>query len=72
METLLSQSDINYTKLKKTLHRITAYELSSLSEPCYYPSLKKYYYELLHICKLKEKDVTQYVTRFYKGTPASK
>lgn len=72
MEILLSQANIDYPKLKKTIHRITAYELSSLSEPCYYPSLKKYYYELLHICKLKEKDITQYVTRFYKGTEASK
>jgi hypothetical protein len=72
MEILLSQSNIDFYKLKRTLHRIAASELSSLSEPCYYPSLKKYYYELLHICQLKEKDITEYVKRFYKGTPAAK
>jgi hypothetical protein len=72
MDILLEKSNIDFNRLKKTLHRITAYELSNLSEPCYYPSLKKYYYELLHICKLKEKDITQYVNRFYKGTDAAK
>lgn len=71
MEILKNQSQIDLNKLKRTLHKIAAAELSGLSEPCYYPTLKKYYYELLYICKLKEKDVTQYVTRFYKGTPAS-
>jgi hypothetical protein len=71
MQILLDQSNIDLNKLKKTLHKIAAAELSSLSEPCYYPTLKKYYYELLHICKLKEKDLTQYVKRFYEGTPAS-
>ena len=72
MEILLEKSNINLTKLKKLLHKITAKELSSLSEPCYYPSLKKYYYELLYVCKLKEKDITEYVKRFYHGKPAAK
>ena len=72
METLLNKSNIDLNKLKRTLHKITAQELSALSEPCYYPSLKKYYYELLYICKLKEKDITEYVKRLYKGRPAAK
>ncbi len=72
MEILHSEANIDLNKLKRTLHKIAAAELSSLSEPCYYPSLKKYYYELLYICKLKEKDITTFVKRFYKGTPASK
>jgi len=72
MEKLLDIANIDLNKLKRTLHKIAAQELSSLSEPCYYPTLKKYYYELLYICKLKEKDITQYVKRFYEGTPASK
>lgn len=72
MQTLIDQSTIDLNKLKKIVHKIAATELSSLTEPCYYPSLKKYYYELLHVCKLKEKDLTQYVRRFYKGKPAAK
>lgn len=71
MEILLDKSDINLEKLKRIIHKITALELSNLSEPCYYPSLKKYYYELLSICKLKEKDISEFVKRFYKGTAAS-
>ena len=72
MDQLLELSNIDYTKLKRTIHKIVATEISKLSEPCYYPSLKKYYYELLYICKLKEKDIKEYVKRFYAGTPASK
>lgn len=72
METLLAQANIDINKLKRVLHKIAAQELSSLSEPCYYPTLKKYYYELLYICKLKEKDISAFVKRFYEGTPASK
>jgi len=71
MEILLSQSNIDMNKLKKTLHKITALELSNLSEPCYYPTMKRYYYELLYICKLKEKDISAFVKRFYEGTAAS-
>ena len=72
MEQLLEISNIDYNRLKKKVHQITAFELSNLSEPCYYPSLKKYYYELLHISKLKEKDIKEFVKRFYAGTPAAK
>ena len=71
MEILLKQADINLDKLKRAVHKITATELSSLSEPCYYPSVKKYYYELLYLCKLKEKDITMFAKRFYEGTTAS-
>jgi len=72
MDILLEQSNIDYPALKKKIHQIAAFELSSLSEPCYYPSLKKYYFILLHLCKLKEKDIREFVKRFYKGTPAAK
>lgn len=72
MKELLEASDIDYNKLKRKVHTIAATELSGLSEPCYYPSLKKYYFELLHICGLKQNDVKEFVKRFYKGTPAAK
>ena len=72
MQILLEKSNINFDLLKRTVHRLTANELSELSVPCYYPSLKKFYYEFLHISKLKETDVKEFVKRFYKGTPAAK
>ncbi len=72
MQDLLEKSDINFTLLKRFIHRTTAFELSNLSEPCYYPSLKKYYYELLYICKLKEADTKAYAKRLYKGRPEAK
>ena len=72
MQELLEKSNINQVKLRRAVHKITATELSNLAEPCYYPSLKKYYFELLHVCGLTEKDIRSFVTRFYKGTPAAK
>ena len=72
MEELLQKANIDYFKLQKNINRIVAYELSNLSEPCYYPSLKKYYYEILHIIKVSESDVKKFIKRFYKGHPASK
>ena len=72
MKELLSKSKINNSKLRKLIFTMTANELSKLTEPCYFPSLKKYYFELLYVCGLKEKDISAFVKRFYKGTPASK
>jgi len=72
MDQLLEKSNIDYYKLKKVIANITATELSRLVEPCYYPSLKKNYYELLHICNLSEKDIKEFTKNLYKNTPASK
>lgn len=72
MDILLQQSVINIPRLKKSVHKITAAELSGLTEPCYYPSLKKYYFEFLHLCNLKEKNITDFIKRFYRGTPEAK
>jgi hypothetical protein len=47
-----------------------ARELSSLSEPCYYPKTKKIYFELLNLMKLTDKEVKDYVKRTYKETKA--
>ena len=72
MNILLQQSNINYPRLKKTIYEITAEELSNLTEPCYYPSLKKYYFEFMYLCGIKEKDIKDFVKRFYRGTPEAK
>lgn len=71
METLLQSSNINDSRLKKLISIISTSELMKLTEACYYPSLKKNYYEILNICGLKESDVKLYVKRYYKGTPAA-
>jgi len=71
MEELLQKSSINHQKLKRIVHKYTAHELTRLSEPCYYPEVKKFYFEFLHASGLTNKDMKAYVKRFYKGTPAS-
>lgn len=71
MQLLLNKTkNIDYNKLKKFMLKISTYELSKLSEDCYYPSTKRNYFELLNICKLTSKDMIEYVKRFYQGTPA--
>ncbi len=72
MEILLKTASVNEQKLKRLTSKIVAFELTNLSEPCYYPELKKYYYELLHDCGLTEQDVKQFVKRFYVNHPAAK
>jgi len=72
MEQLYEVANINNQKLKNLVNRITASELTKLSEPCYYPELRKYYYELLRSCGLSDKIMKGFVKRFYKGTPAAK
>jgi hypothetical protein len=57
-------------KLKNFINRLTVTELNNLSEPCYHPSWKKYYNELLHLTELKEKDIKEFIKRFYLGTKA--
>jgi len=71
METLLQNTKINHNSLKKFLMKVTAHELTELSNPCYYPKLKKNYFELLHLTGLKEQDAKTFVKRFYKGTKYS-
>jgi len=68
MEILTQKSKINHIKLKKFIMKVTANELMAISEPCYFPKLKKYYFDLLNLTGLKEKDVKEYVKRFYFGT----
>ena len=71
MEELLQKASINHQKLKRIVHKYTAHELTRLSEPCYYPEVKKFYFEFLHAAGLTDKDIKAYVKRFYKGTPAA-
>lgn len=71
MKELLSKSKIDNIKLKNLIVRIVSKNLSSLSEPCYYPELKKHYYELLKITELTEKDIKDFVKRRWSGKKES-
>jgi len=68
MDILLQKSKIDYSKLRSLIQRTVAKELSNLSEPCYYPSMKKVYYEILHYTGLTDKDVSEFVDRFYRDS----
>ena len=68
MERLLEKSKISYSTLKRYVAKITATELSRLSEPCYYPSFKKHIFELLKICGLSEKDIKDFTKEFWEDT----
>lgn len=72
MDTLLEKSKIDERQLTKFVRTISTNELSNLSEPCYYPQLKKYKFELLRICNLKENDIKQLPKRLFKGTKWSR
>jgi len=69
MEELFKKSKIDYLKVSKTIRHISGTHLSNLSDPCYYPEHKVYYYELLNACSLSDQDVKQWVKDFWKGMP---
>jgi hypothetical protein len=69
METLLQNAKIDISKFKRTLPRIAANLMSGLSEPCYYPEHKKYYFQFLNYAGVTEKDTKQIAKRFWKGMP---
>ena len=55
MDQLLAKAKINDARLKSHLVKVIGRHLGSLSEPCYYPKLKKHYYEFLKMMNLTEK-----------------
>jgi hypothetical protein len=70
MDSLLKKSHISIERLRNFYAKRTADELSRLVEPCYYPSLKKDYYDLLNMTGLAERDIKEFVKKFYAGTPS--
>ncbi len=72
MDQLLKKVKINDARLKSHIARIVAKNLSALSEPCYYPEVKKHFYELLKITGLTEKDVKEFAKRRWKGRKEAK
>lgn len=67
MEELLKKANINVPSLHRYFKMTAAFELSKLSEPCYYPPLKKPYYEILHQLRLSDKDIKDFIKRNYAG-----
>jgi len=66
MQQLLQQSHINQAKVKSLLHNIAATEISKLSEPCYFPAHKAFYFELLNACGLSDETVKEFTKRFWE------
>jgi len=72
MEQLLQKSKIKDSQLKTLITRIVAKNLSALAEPCFYPELKKHYYEMLKLTGLTEKDVKEFKKRRWAGKKEAK
>jgi len=72
MEQLLSKAKINDARLKSHITKVVARHLGSLSEPCYYPKLKKHFYEFLKMTGLTEKDIKEFAKRRWKGRKEAK
>jgi len=72
MEILQAKMKLNYPALKRYITKVAAQEFSKLVEPCYYPKTKIFYFEVLALLGLKNKDVKEFVKRNYKGTKAEK
>ncbi|GAF87476.1 unnamed protein product, partial [marine sediment metagenome] len=72
MDELLSKVKPDLPKLKRFITTSAARELSALSAPCYYPKTKRFYFEILNILRITDKDFKSFVKRNYKGSKAEK
>jgi len=72
MEQLLAKAKIKDGPLKSAISRIIAKNLGSLSEPCFYPEMKKTYYDLLKLTGLTEKDIKEFKKRRWHGKKEAK
>lgn len=69
---ILKQAKINVPQLRNYIKKKAANELSKLSRPCYYPKTKLFYYELLNMLNLNDKDFKEFVKHTIKGSKAEK
>jgi len=60
---LLLKSKIDKSNLKRILTKVAATNLSRLSEPCFYPAVRKNFHEFLRLCNLTEKDTKEFTKR---------
>jgi len=67
MDELLAKANIKDLQLKNEIVKTVAFNLDKLSEPCYYPELKKELYTFLKLTNLTEKDIRDFTKRKWKG-----
>lgn len=67
MKELLEKAKIKEPQVKRLISTIIGKNLAALSEPCYYPEMKKHYYEFLRETGLTEKDIREFSKRRWKG-----
>jgi len=72
MDEILNKLKIDDAKVKRLIVNIVSRNLSNLSEPCYYPELKKHLYELLRLTKKKKKDIKEFTKRRWHGRKEAK
>lgn len=72
MKQLLEKMKIDEARVKQLVVNIVSSNLSSLSEPCFYPEVKKHYYELLRLTNLKEIDTKEFTKRRWAGRKEAK
>lgn len=72
MKELLSKANMNDAQLRSIVSKVVAKNLGSLSEPCFYPEIKKNFYDFLKATGLTEKDLKDFSKRRWQGKKESK
>lgn len=72
MEQLLAKAKINDAQLKRYITQVVAKNLSALVEPCYFPQVKKHFYDFLKLTGLTENDIRDFTKRRWKGRKEEK
>lgn len=70
MDKLLEKSNVNRSLLRRKISTDSANEMMNLSKPCYTSPSKKREFELLHMCGLSDKDIGEFIKRFYVFEPS--
>lgn len=65
MKELLNTSNVNRSVLRRKVFNDAGNESSNLSKHCYFPPFKKEYFTLLHLCGLTDKQIGEFINRFY-------
>ena len=63
----LDLSTAQKMELKKKLLLLISHNISNLSKPCFQPSLKKYFHQILKITNIKESDIKKFTKELWKG-----
>lgn len=72
MDQMLKKVKINEPALKRLVTQVVGKNLGALVEPCYYPEIKKYYYDFLKLTGLTENDLKEFTKRRWKGRKEAK